>query len=458
MRSKTEDRQSFDAVVIGGTIVSSEGRRAGTIAIADGRIAALLPPEQPVEASEIIDATGRLVIPGAIDAHVHFRDPGLTHKESFVSGTRAAAAGGVTTVMVMPTDSPWTTTVREFEEKRALLVGRAQVDVALQAALAADLSTLHEIEGLIAAGAISFELFLGDVPAPFTLADNGNLEKTLAAITEAGGAIGVTSADDGIIASRMAEINESGRVDPGAFLFSRPPVSEALGVARACILAESTGARLHLRQVSTRAALSVLEGFRKRLDTITAETTPHNLLLTGEDAIPLGPWAKVAPPLRERADCEALWHALMTSVIDIVATDHAPHAREEKMLGENDIWKAPGGLPGAQTLLPLMLDSAAVGRMRYEDVVRVLCEAPARIFGLGARKGSIAVGFDADLVLIDPDREWTIRNEDQESLAGVTPFAGRKIRGYPEVALLRGMTIMRDGRPVGTPSGTLVAP
>jgi dihydroorotase len=243
---------------------------------------------------------------------------------------------------------------------------------------------------------------------------------------------------------------------PRAFLRSRPPEAEAFGVAQACVAAASTGARVHLRQISTALSLSVLQGLRS--DNVTAEVTPHNLVLDEDDFLRLGPVAKVAPPLRARRDRDAMQQALATGLLDVVATDHAPHHPDEKTAGENDIWKAPGGFPGVQTFLPLMLRLVEQGVLDYPGLVRTCCGNPARLFGLYPRKGALKIGSDADLVIIAPNRPMTIRNADQVSKARQTPFAGLKMRSSPVCTYLRGTRVMWNGQPVGIATGRFLRP
>jgi dihydroorotase len=443
----------IDLLVRRGRVVGENGIREQSIAIADGRVAALLSGGEEPAAREVVDAAGKLVLPGLVDSHVHFREPGLTHKEDFDSGSRAAAAGGVTTVMVMPTDNPFTLTPDDFAAKVELARGRCHVDFALQAGLGPDRRHVGALAGL---GAISFELFLSDLPPELLTEDAAELALGLAAVREAGGIAGVTPGNNGLY-RRAAEIarREHGTA-PLAFARSRPPEAEALGVATACAAAALTGARVHLRQISCAASLRVLRALRT--DLVTAEVTPHNLVLDEADFVRLGVVAKVAPPLRGPADVAALRAALAAGALDVVATDHAPHHPDEKAAGAGDIWKAPGGFPGVQTFLPLMLRLVEQGVIDHAALVRTCCAGPARLFGLYPRKGALQVGSDADLVLIDPGRPFTIRDEDQQSKARNVPFAGLIVGATPVLACLRGTVIMREGRTVAPPIGRFLRP
>jgi len=419
----------FDLLVEGGSVVEPGGLRRRTLAVHDGRIAALLEPGAG-EARNRIDASGCIVLPGLVDAHVHFREPGLTHKEDFESGSRAAALGGVTTVMVMPTDKPMTQSATQFAEKKALAQGRCRVDFALQALLGPDLS---HVQALAAQGAVSFEIFLGLIDQK--IEDSARLVAALAAVRDAGGIAAVTPYDEGLAAAAPA----------------LPPEVEAAGMARALCAQRIVGGRLHLRQVSSALGLAALALAGPG---VTSEVTPHNLLLTGEALTRLGAVAKVVPPLRSESDALAMRQALAAGRISIVATDHAPHTPQEKDAG---LAKAPGGFPGVQTMLPLLLKLVSDGTLSYADLVRVACEQPARIFGLYPRKGHVQPGADADLVLVDPSRPMQIRNADQASKAGRTPFDGWTVPATPRITLLRGEPVCLDGKIVGEPRGRFVS-
>lgn len=439
----------FDTLVRGGLIGTPEGLKAADLALRAGRVAAWLEPGAAAVARTTIDATGLVVLPGLVDAHVHFRDPGLTHKEDFGSGSAAAAMGGVTTALVMPTDLPPTFTAAEWHAKAALVPGRAHVDIGLQAAAT---EATHVAE-LAAAGAVSLEVFLGDMPPALLLREDATLRAVMRACRAAGIVLGVTPADDGVIAEAEARLRRPGG-DPLDFFASRPPSSEAKGTRRALEAAAETGVALHLRQISCVESLALVQQ-AQGLD-LSAETTPHYLLLEAAEIRRQGPWAKILPPLRGPADQDALWAALRPGGgISLIATDHAPHTRAEKQPGEADIWAAPGGFPGVQTLLPLLLDAVAQGRLGWGDLVRLTSSAPARRFGL-AGKGSLAVGADADFVLVDPQRRGEITDAQQMSRAGRTPFAGRGVTGWPIGTWLRGAQIADAAGLVGAPRGRVL--
>jgi len=445
----------FDLAVIGANVIIDGVSRPLSIGISGGRISALVDPRVSVGARETIRAFGMTVLPGLVDAHVHLREPGFAHKEGFEAGTRAAAAGGVTTVMVQPTTDPPTITADALREKVRLAMGKAYVDFALQVGVGDDPSHIAELAKM---GAPSFELYLSDLRPPLLTSDSGRLLEVLYRIAEVGRVAAITPGDDGIVASYERNLAPHLVGTALGFVQSRPPIAEAMGTARACQAARETCARVHLRQISCRESVNVVRKAKEANIRLTAEVMPHHLVLTAEEVERQGPYAKMSPPLRGAEDVESLWEALHDGVIDIIATDHAPHLPTEKDAGIEDLRRAPGGIPGLQTLLPIMLDQVAKGRLSLAQLVGVCSEKPARIFGLYPRKGVIQVGADADLVLIDLTKEFEITNAQQYSRSGRTPFAGWKTNGTIERVMVRGNTVYKNSRIIGSPIGRQVIP
>jgi dihydroorotase len=430
----------FDFILRNGQVVSPAGAETRDLAITDGRITALLRRGEEASAREILDLGGQIVLPGLVDAHVHFREPGLVYKEGFESGSAAAAAGGVTTVMVMPTDNPMTTTPDLFLEKKELADGHTHVDYALQAGLGPDVTHVRALAEL---GAISFEVFMSDLAPPMLTDRSSDLLAVLKAVREAGAVAGITPGDDSIVQAMTAAEGKA-ISDRRSFMRTRPTVAEAIGLARACVAVRHVGVEAHIRQISCADSVGVLRALAPRH--LSCEVTPHNLWLAEDELVRQGPVAKVVPPLRPQADLEAVREALREDIVQMVATDHAPHTAEEKLAGTDDITKAPGGFPGVQTFLPVLLRLVGEGVLTYQDLARVGSQAPARRFGLFPRKGTLQVGSDADIVVIDPRRPFTVRNADQLSKAAMTPFDGMAVPATPAMVFLRGTKIAQDGK------------
>jgi dihydroorotase len=446
----------FDLLVASTRLVLETGLRPGAVGIRDGAIAAILAPGTPADARQRMDVGDRLVFPGLVDCHVHFREPGMAEKEGFANGTRAAIAGGVTTVLVMPTDRPVTFTAEDFAAKRALAEGQCHADFGLQAAVGRDLSHLPALAAL---GAVSFEMFLADANPALRLDDGMAILAALEAIGETGRLAGITPGEHSIVETLTADLRAAGAIAPRDFPRARPPVAEAMGVARAAAASvQIPSTAVLFRQLSSRAAVDILRRFRRLRADLHAEVNPHHLFLTESALDRHGPFAVVSPPLRRDADVSALWSALSDGTIGLISTDHAPHLPHEKARGLADIWETPLGLPGLQTMLHLLLSAAASGRCTYSDIATWCAQTPARLFGLYPRKGCIAPGAHADLVIVDPDRVGVIDDAAQLSRAGRTPFAGLSDGGSIDLVLLRGNIVYRDGLILGEPTGRFLRP
>jgi dihydroorotase len=439
----------FETLIRGAALVNADGLSRGDIGIATGKVAAILAPGEAAEARTVVDASGCFLLPGLVDAHAHLRDPGLTHKEDFSSGTHAAALGGVTTVLDMPTDEPWTATPEQLADKMATAEGRIHVDVGLQAVISRDLSLVPR---LLDRAPVSFELFTADVPDAFLFASLDAVAEALKAFAGADTLIGISPGDQSILTGSTAR-DRSGTI--AAFLDSRPPLAEANGIARALVAAASAEARIHVRQINSELGVETWSRLRGIADA-SVETTPQNLVFTAQDYETLGANLKASPPLRSPHDVDALRAALSAGLIDIVATDHAPHAPAEKSTRYAAFADIPGGIPGLQTLLPTMLRLVDERLIALPDLVRMCSRNPAERFGLARRKGRIAVGYDADLLILDPRQSSTIANADQVSRAGYTPFDGWAVKARLTNVFLHGREIVRDGRLAGPAQGKIV--
>jgi dihydroorotase len=440
----------FDLILSGGTIVNADGDRRADVGVTAGKVAAILSPGETAQAHEVLSVEGCHLLPGLVDAHVHLREPGMTQKEDFDSGTRAAALGGVTTVLDMPTDDPWTASARQLADKIAMAQGRVHVDVGFQAVLSQDIGGLEE---LLALGPVSLELFTADVPKAFRFDTMDAITEILKRIAHVQTLIGISPGDQSIL---RGETLREDAGDIAAFLRSRPPLAEANGIARAILAAASTRTRIHVRQINSALGVATWRRMRDMADA-TVETTPQNLFFTSSDYEKLGVNLKGSPPLRDQTDVETLRGALSEGLIDIVCTDHAPHSQPEKAMKYDAFADVPGGMPGLQTLLPTMLTLVSEGLIELKDLVRMCSRNPAERFGLSRSKGAIALGFDADIAVIDRRQRSQLTNAEQASRAGYTPFDGWTVPATLRHVFLRGTEIVRDGQIIGRAGGKAVA-
>ena len=429
-----------DLVIHNGTVVSADSTMKASVAIKDGSIlavgaAAVMPPAQ-----QILDASGLHLLPGVIDDHVHFRDPGYPHKEDFASGTIAAAFGGVTTIFDMPNTLPTVEDAEALAAKHAMAAEKAYVDYGLYAVLGE--SSISRVPELVAGGVIGFKLYMGNtfgrIPTPST----GAMLEGFEAVAPTGKRISLHAETNSIMERRETKLREAGRVEPLAHIASRPEVVAIEAVSRAAILAEWTGARIHVLHISSAGELRPLAEAKMRGVDIGGETCPHYLMLSTEDYARCGGVIRVNPPVRERRHQEPIWAALIDGTIDVIATDHAPHSVEEKT--RNDIWTVDCGFAGVETQMPLMLTAIANGRGSICDYVRWSAVNPAKLWGLYPRKGVIQAGADADIAVVDLDRRWTIKDAETHSIAKVTPWDGWQVQGLPVHTIVRGRFVIKD--------------
>ncbi|MCL2178821.1 MAG: dihydroorotase [Cystobacterineae bacterium] len=427
----------FQLVLHNATCLLPWGKTQTDIGIAEGKIAAFGQLAQAPTA-EVFDAKGLHILPGLIDSHVHWREPGGTHKEDMASGSAQAALGGVTSVFEMPNTSPPTTTPALLAQKLSLAKGRCWVDHAFFLGACADnISSLSEWERL--PGCAGIKLFLGSSTGSLLLNETSLLSKLLQSCRRR---IACHCEDENRLAQRKAFAQTE---KPETHPLWRDETCAILATQKLLELAKTSGARLHILHLSTQEELALLQKARAFA---TAEVTPQHLLLSAPECYAhLGTLAQINPPLRAPQHAQALWHALHTGLIDCLATDHAPHTREEKA---KPYPQSPSGMPGLYTLLPLMLHQVAQGKLLLEQLVELTAHGPARVFGTRC-KGRIALGYDADLVLVDLEKKQNVNTS--HTRCGWNAFDGHTLQGWPVATLLRGHWVAREGKLVGHPEG-----
>jgi dihydroorotase len=435
----------IDLAVRGATVVGPRGRYRADLHVAGGTIVAL--GTLATQARTVVDAGGLLAIPGVVDSHVHFMDPGETEREDFITGSAAAAVGGATTVVEHTHAAP-VRTAAELRTKTDHLARRSLVDFALAAHVwPGEVPRLGE---LWAAGPAYLKIFTCEthgVPA----VPAGHLLRAFRDVARWDGVVLVHCEDDAITRDRADALRAAGRTDGGVIPEWRAREAEAVAVDEVTALARLTGARVVIAHTSHAPIVDVIAAARGAGARVWTESCPQYFYLEEREVLEYGPFRKFTPPARIRnaEDADAMWRRLAAGAITHVSTDHAPATRTQKQTG--DIWACPFGLPGVETTLSLMLTAAASGRVTLERVVDVLCEQPARLYGFYPRKGTLAPGADADITLIDPGRRRRLADRDVVSKAAWTPYAGREVIGVPMMTFVRGRLVARDGRPAGEP-------
>ncbi len=434
---------ALDLVVRGGRCFTPSGLQPIDIGIRAGKIVELTGSSK-TPAKSTLDASGLVVLPGVIDSQVHFREPGLEHKEDLASGTAAAVCGGVTTVFEMPNTKPNTDTAERLEDKLQRALGRAWSNYAFFiGATAENADHLAELEVL--EGCCGVKVFMGSSTGSLLVPD----KQTLVRVLNSGRRRVAVHCED------ENRLNERKTLLQGDVSVSQHPVwrdeeTALRATSRLLSAAEHVRRPVHVLHVTTAQEMQLLE---KHKDIATVEVTPQHLTLFAPDCYErLGSHAQMNPPIRDERHRTALWHAVRDGLVDVIGSDHAPHTLDEKA---KPYPQSPSGMPGVQTLLPLMLNHVAEGRLTLERLVDLVCSGPARIYNI-AGKGRIGVGFDADLTIVDLEATHTISVDEMKSKAGFTPFDGMKVKGWPTVTVVGGHIAMRDGELLGEPKGKAV--
>lgn len=411
-------------VFLGGKLVPK------SILVKEGKIAEIA---SGLHAQKMIDCKDRIVLPGLIDAHVHFRVPGAGHKEDWRTGSRAALAGGVTTVLDMPNNNPSCTSQQRLDEKEKVAGIDSLCNFGMHFGAANDnLDELQNVEG-----AASFKVFMGSSTGNLLVTDEGILKKIFSIAKRRNILVIVHAEDEDTIKQNTAMAKEKGWNHAKYHSKIRTCEAEAKAIEKALRLQQEIRNRLHICHLSSAAGLELVKEAKQNREGISCEVTPHHLFLTEDATTDLGNFAKMNPSLKGKADMQALWKGLRKGVVDLIATDHAPHTRQEK---EQPYWDAPAGVPGIETMLPLLLNAVNKEEIDLRKVVGLCCVNPAKLYNLKT-KGEIRVGNEADLTLIDLTKEHTIKNGSLFTKCNWSPFSTWKLRGKVERTFVGGRTV-----------------
>jgi allantoinase len=446
----------LDLAIVGGTVVTERGQFVGDVGIEGDRIALVAQAGGLPPARRVLNAEGLLVMPGFIDIHFHVRAPGHPERGTWQTETQAAAAGGITTLFEMPISVPCCARREVFLARKAQGSAQAYVNFALYGA--PGLLERDEVLGMAEEGAIGYKIFTHGIQPGredefqgLCLEGEDELLRVMELTRETGLLTSFHAENQRLIDLYGERIKSTGRVDPMAFVESRPPVVEAMSVAQLRTLCAETGARVHIAHVSCAAALNELRHGQRDGLPMTGETCPHYLLFTYEDMAKHGPFALIKPPLRTDADHPALWQGLADGALMAITTDHSPFQLAEKERGLENIWQSAIGAPGVEALVPFVMTEALNGRFPLEKAVNLLSSEPARLFGLSPRKGDLQPGADADLTLYDPRGEGVIDSSRWFTKAKSIDrlYNGRPQRGHVAATVVNGRVVYEGGQIVG---------
>src|SRR6266699_1811456 len=451
-----------DLVVKNGWVVTPDETFKGGVAISGEKFVAIGLDDSLPEGKEVIDAAGRHILPGIIDAHVHFREPGMTYKEDFATGSAAAVCGGITTVVDMPNVIPPTADAEQVRVKQRLAEKTSLVDFGVLGVVVQTNSA--DILPMAAAGAIGYKIFFGETIGALPFPDDGMCLEVFSNITQSRLPLGIHAENRQIQHYWTNKLKAEGKNDPVYWEQSRPYLCEAESVAHAMFLAENFGTKLHIVHASTKQAVQMLRDAKARGLRFTGETQPHYLLRVDTDMKDVGHLLKMNPPVRSKEHQDALWQGLLDGSIDMIATDHSPHTLEEKgcdvngKMTKSAIWDCISGFCGVETNVPLMLTQVNKGRMTLNHYVKVQSENVAKVWQMYPKKGAMRLGSDGDLTIADMNKEGTIDPRKLHSKNHPTPWGGWKIKGMPVYTIVRGNVQMKDGEPVGGVIGQMQTP
>ena len=449
----------MDLILKNANIPQGDRQVLTNILVKDQTIVGFVPAIDNIQAKQVIDLNGKLVVPGCIDPHTHFMDPGFTHRETFKTGTMSAAAGGLTTIIDMPCCSK--PSVRDEDSlyaKMNPLIEQAYIDFCFWGGMTGEdvrEDLLDNVWGQVEAGVVSFKVYMTPSVPTFPRVSDAEMLEIFYKVAETGLPVGVHAENYDICSFYTEKLKKQGRLDGPAWAEARKSLAEKVAIELIISYAEETGARVHVVHMSTKEGAHIVREAKKRGVKVTAETCPHYLMLNAQDSMTeRGTFAKIAPPLRGKEDNEIHWQALADGTIDFVGTDHAPYEiPTEKAAEDSDIWNSFPGIPGVETMVPILVSEGLnKGRLSLSRFVEVTSRNAAIHYGIYPKKGALEIGSDADFTIIDLEKESMVDEEKTYSMAKYNPLHGIKLKGIPVMTIVRGQVVYEDGKGiVGSP-------
>ena len=439
----------YDLILSGGLIYNPRGHYCADIATVDGKIALIAANLTHERAHETIDVHGHVILPGCIDSHTHLWEPGLVANPDFKDGTRTSIAGGVTTIIDHPLTIPEVLDVDVFNQKVELGERTSYTDFALHGGVGLD--NLEQLPDLWQAGCTSFKIFMCESGSKVAGLPDGELLAAFRKIGSFGGTVILHAENESMLQYNRKRLEEEGRTDYLAFVEWRPPEVEAEAIHRALYLLKGTGARGVLLHTTVPEGVEMIHAARKEGQDVWVEPCPHNLYLTVEHLREQGPWVTFSPPVRDTGRVEMLWKQLNDGWIHTVGSDHGPVDLRLKEAGVANIWEGQFGVPGGETMVPLMLDAVSQGKLTLERLTSILAEMPARLYGLYPQKGAIQIGSDADFTIVDMNQTYELSADEMQTTCKWIPFEGWKVTGKVTHTIIRGKVVMQMGEILGRP-------
>lgn len=448
---------SADLFLKNARVITENEDFLGGVVVRDEKIEKVVHGNPAIEAREIVDLQGKVLLPGVVDGHVHFNEPGREHWEGYRTGTMAAAAGGTTTILDMPLNSTPPTTNREMLDlKRKVVATEAVIDYGQWGGFVDN--NLEDLDGLNEGGVVAFKAFVSGSGVDYERLNDDMIYAGLKKTVEMGNFIGFHAENEWVTTYLSRQLKSQGRTDRASWYQARPPETELEAVLRVCYWAGVTGGNGHVVHVSIADGIRAIAKAKKEGAHVTSETCTHYLFFDHQDFERIGPAAKCAPPLRAREDVDALWQTVKEGLVDVIGSDHSPCNWEEKEKGLDNIWKAWGGISGVQMPLTIMLSEGVNKRgLPLTDLARMMSANPARLYGFSGKKGAIKPGLDADFAVVDLGEEWTLTPEMLFNKNKFSAFTGYTYKGRVKQTWVRGKLVYKDGQILAKPGdGRLV--